>query len=622
MGLLPNWSTTTNTSSIGGYTIPTNTNTWLLGSGSSMATPFSIGNYTAPSTTTSTPTTSTSTPTTTTNTNTATTSPVTSTGTTSTTSGGGSTSTGTASPTSTSSPQLTASQLYTTYAGRQGEQAGIDYWQGLLDDPNVSYDTVLASFKQAASDPTNIQIATAAGYYDPNFATGSELASGATAVNGVSTSSNLNGGNSMPIGNVQNINVYEPEVTTAQSTGYDPAFYTNVPNIDPSLWGATLGNSTNYNAAQQGNANTYTGQTIGSQGYDSQNYNAVTGQADPQGMYNANLVNNTATVQDRLNGLLSQGSDYMQLARTQALQNMNSRGLSNSSMAIGAGQAAAIAAGMPIASQDASMLNATSYANQNALNNAAAFNANVYNQYGLANLGYLNQAAQFNAGANNAANQFNANAMNNALMANQNSLNQSNQFNAAAQNAIDANNIAAQNQALAANAAAANQYGLANQSALNNAASENAAAMNAASTWNATAQNQANLANTSALNQSRQYAAQAANDFAMANMNAINQAARDFAAASNSAATQDVQNQLSVLLANAQNDLSRYGTDVQRQTALDGIASSLIQAGVEANVFATVDGGANWLRMIGDVYPDMGLSISDSMASNLAGSTT
>lgn len=60
-----------------------------------------------------------------------------------------------------------------------------------------------------------------------------------------------------------------------------------------------------------------------------------------------------ALTSERLNKLLSQDSEYMQLAKTKALQSMNSRGLMNSSMAVGAGQAAAIEAARPIAEADA-----------------------------------------------------------------------------------------------------------------------------------------------------------------------------------------------------------------------------------------------------------------------------
>jgi hypothetical protein len=58
-------------------------------------------------------------------------------------------------------------------------------------------------------------------------------------------------------------------------------------------------------------------------------------------------------VSSQLQSLLNKDSDYMRLARTKALQQVNARGLSNSSMAVGAAQAANIEAARPIAEGDA-----------------------------------------------------------------------------------------------------------------------------------------------------------------------------------------------------------------------------------------------------------------------------
>lgn len=57
-------------------------------------------------------------------------------------------------------------------------------------------------------------------------------------------------------------------------------------------------------------------------------------------------------VSERLNGIISSGSPYMQRAETLANQQMNKRGLINSSMAVGASQAAAIDSALPIAQAD------------------------------------------------------------------------------------------------------------------------------------------------------------------------------------------------------------------------------------------------------------------------------
>lgn len=82
-------------------------------------------------------------------------------------------------------------------------------------------------------------------------------------------------------------------------------------------------------------------------------------------------VNPDETVASQLTKDLSAGSPYIDLAQSQSLQAASARGLQNSSIAAGAGEAAAISAAMPIAQQDASTALTTQQANQNALNAAA-----------------------------------------------------------------------------------------------------------------------------------------------------------------------------------------------------------------------------------------------------------
>lgn len=70
--------------------------------------------------------------------------------------------------------------------------------------------------------------------------------------------------------------------------------------------------------------------------------------------YGASSIDaNTETVAGQMDTLLSAGSPYITRARTSAAQYANRRGLLNSSIAAGAGEAAAIDAALPIASQDA-----------------------------------------------------------------------------------------------------------------------------------------------------------------------------------------------------------------------------------------------------------------------------
>jgi len=84
-----------------------------------------------------------------------------------------------------------------------------------------------------------------------------------------------------------------------------------------------------------------------------QNVDAITQEVQPD-----------STVKGQMEGLLSEGSQYMDLARQGAKEYANARGLLNSSIAAGAGERAAIESALPIAQQDAGTYNQQSLANQ------------------------------------------------------------------------------------------------------------------------------------------------------------------------------------------------------------------------------------------------------------------
>lgn len=71
------------------------------------------------------------------------------------------------------------------------------------------------------------------------------------------------------------------------------------------------------------------------------------------------------TVQSRLEGLLGSGSTFLERARARSKQAANKRGLLNSSMAVQAGEAAAIDAALPIAQQDSAALMESALSAQN-----------------------------------------------------------------------------------------------------------------------------------------------------------------------------------------------------------------------------------------------------------------
>lgn len=97
-------------------------------------------------------------------------------------------------------------------------------------------------------------------------------------------------------------------------------------------------------------------------------------------------VSDKETVAGHVNDLLSADNPIMQTARSQAAQAANSRGLLNSSMAVQAGEQAAINSALPIATQDAATFHDTSVRNQQAQNEAGQFNAGAANQLQLQGL--------------------------------------------------------------------------------------------------------------------------------------------------------------------------------------------------------------------------------------------
>lgn len=80
----------------------------------------------------------------------------------------------------------------------------------------------------------------------------------------------------------------------------------------------------------------------------------------------------TDTVQGQMTGLLGKNSQYMQRAQHKAMAAANSRGLLNSSIAAGAGTAAAIDSALPIAQQDAQTYSQQRLTNQDAANKFTA----------------------------------------------------------------------------------------------------------------------------------------------------------------------------------------------------------------------------------------------------------
>lgn len=90
-------------------------------------------------------------------------------------------------------------------------------------------------------------------------------------------------------------------------------------------------------------------------------------------------VDKNQTVQGLIGGIIGQDSPLMQQAATTAKQQAASRGLGNSSIAIGAGQNAVYNAAMPIATTDAATYSNAAKYNADAANSMATFNAQAKN---------------------------------------------------------------------------------------------------------------------------------------------------------------------------------------------------------------------------------------------------
>ena len=136
------------------------------------------------------------------------------------------------------------------------------------------------------------------------------------------------------------------------------------------------------------------------------------------------------TVAEQVKKLIAENSPLQQQAETRALQQVNSRGLLNSSIAVGAGQEALYDRALPIAGADAS-----TYAN------AARYNADVSNQRTSDQFGATNQASAFAANAQNQASQFNAESRNRQLSQDFEAQNQARNINAASANQLILSNL-------------------------------------------------------------------------------------------------------------------------------------------------------------------------------------
>ncbi len=106
-----------------------------------------------------------------------------------------------------------------------------------------------------------------------------------------------------------------------------------------------------------------------------------------------------ALVQNQMNAILDRDDPFVKRARHKAMEVANSLGTLNSSMAAGAGEAAAIDAALPIASQDAGVFQKQQLTNQQAENTAALQDAQAETNVSLSNTDAENQFTSQKYGA-------------------------------------------------------------------------------------------------------------------------------------------------------------------------------------------------------------------------------
>ena len=262
----------------------------------------------------------------------------------------------------------------------------------------------------------------------------------------------------------------------------------------PSYIGATTTSAnaglTNATAAQAGltnatSANAGEAALSTNAGYTSQDWN----------------VNNNTTVNGLLSQYMSQNNPLMQQAKTTALQSANSRGLANSSIAVGAGQTAAMNSMLPVAQQDAQVYASSDAANQSARNNQLQYNASNLQQTGIQNQNATNNMAQYNTSNQQQTNLTNTQAANNTS-----------QFNAGNQQQTNLTNAQAANQNAQYNAGNTQQVNLANQASTNQSNQYNTGILANTMQQNQTAANSSAQFNSQQTNAQSQFNASQSND--------------------------------------------------------------------------------------------------------------
>ena len=201
-----------------------------------------------------------------------------------------------------------------------------------------------------------------------------------------------------------------------------------------------------------------------SRGYTPTDYTATGYDATPYTSQNYTITPQ-GTVQQQVLDIVKNDSPLIQQANNQAYIDANSRGLVNSSIALGAARDAVYKTALPIATSDANAYNQAMFKSGDAANLALTNTANARNQASQFNTAAQNLALTNTSNAKNAASNFEAGEANQASLANAQLGTNTSLANSAAAN--DANKLAYGTQA---------QYNLAGLDAQTRTAMANQAA--------------------------------------------------------------------------------------------------------------------------------------------------
>lgn len=270
-----------------------------------------------------------------------------------------------------SKPSANVSDWYRAALGRDGDAAGISFWQKALDG-GADASSLYNDFMQAAN--TNHEaVKTGTTYQQANTYQGPQSSDGSTVVDDWGR-------------NVLGRDLTGAEVATWRQkldAATTPQQAQQVYNDFVAANGSSVKNQLDFSAASQISTSSPT-VTSGT---------GVT-TIDPSKLATRAVDANTETVNGQLKGIMAADSPLLQQARADGQRTAFDRGLGNSSIAASAGEDSLLRAALQIATPDAATYGKASDYNTAATNQAIMFNAEQSNQFALADKNIQAQQVQ------------------------------------------------------------------------------------------------------------------------------------------------------------------------------------------------------------------------------------